>query len=126
MRLEPPAHIPLDPKTTAAEARIDSAGIAPVAFPPVRPLEQRPGPATRPTRPAEAPRLVPVTPAEGVPGPGTAPGSVAMRTALSELVALWDALPDPTVEDRAALWAMRGELRRLRTLEAYLNGFLRG
>lgn len=110
MRLEPPRDpVPREPIALPARQAF--------ATPPEIPRRIEPAPiGPAPTAPSE-----PV-----VPPSGGAPGSVEMRAALGELVALWEALPDATTEDRAALWAMRGELRRLRVLEGYLNGFLRG
>ena len=110
MRLEPPREL---------------APPAPIA-PPVRPAFTAPPEIPRRPEPTPVGPAPTAPPEPVVPAAGGAPGSVEMRAALGELVALWDALPDPAPEDRAALWAMRGELRRLRILEGYLNGFLRG
>ena len=77
--------------------------------------------------PADAPATVarpaPATPA----GADACPHTVgAMRRSVAELVTLLETLPAPQREDRAALWALRGEARKLAALDEYVNGLIRG
>ncbi|MEM7641679.1 MAG: hypothetical protein AAF366_04050 [Pseudomonadota bacterium] len=49
-----------------------------------------------------------------------------MRMELSALLIELEAAPSPTREDRAASWALRGEVRKLSALDEYVNGLTRG
>lgn len=49
-----------------------------------------------------------------------------MRHEMADLLVTLSRAPEPTREDRVALWALRGELRKLVALDEYVSGFLRG
>lgn len=49
-----------------------------------------------------------------------------MRLTLSDLIARLEAMPEPSRETRAGLWALRAEARKLAVLDGYINGLIRG